>query len=88
MTNEEKVFTGSNTNGLHPVIICKKYKSHVVEATDTPTRFLFKATVTKPQLPYGLRTNHTGLLCRIACGSRVLQDFCLPQYPGFVVSPL
>lgn len=39
--NEEKIFAGSNTNGLHPVMICKKEKSCVLEATDTPARSLY-----------------------------------------------
>lgn len=35
MKNEENIVAGSNTNCLHPVIICKKDNSPVVEATDT-----------------------------------------------------
>lgn len=47
MTNEEKIFEGSNTNGLHHAIICKKDKCRVVEAIDIPTGFSFTVTVTQ-----------------------------------------
>lgn len=39
MVNKEKISVGSDTSGLHPLIIYKKDKSHIENAVDSLTRF-------------------------------------------------